>query len=174
MSGRPRRCCPANIVAPPARWLAHGRPSPFPARCPQQYSEATHAQTHLHRFALRKDRRLFARGGAGRLVFRVRNHRLRLCDDDDAGDGRGADAQLPGDDRQGAAGRRLRDGRCGAGALLHHRPGLRGCRLPDPRRDVRRHPAGGDDDRLPAQQAGNEDRDRSHGAAAHSVRRPKP
>ncbi len=40
--------------------------------------------------------------------------------------------------------------------------------------ELRRHQAGGDDDRLPAQQAGNEDRDRSDGAAADGMRRPKP
>ena len=42
----------------------------------------------------------------------------------------------------------------------------RGRRLPDPRRDLRRHPAGRDDDRLRAEQAGDEDRDRGHGAKA--------
>ena len=50
--------------------------------------------------------------------------------------------------------------------LLHHRRGLCGPGLPDPRRDLRRYPSRRDDDRLRAEQAGNEDRDRSHGATA--------
>ena len=37
--------------------------------------------------------------------------------------------------------------------------------LPDPRRGFRRYPAGGDDDHLRPQQARDEDRDRSDGAA---------
>jgi enamine deaminase RidA (YjgF/YER057c/UK114 family) len=38
----------------------------------------------------------------------------------------------------------------------------------DPRRDVQRHPAGGND-RLPAELTGDEDRDRSDSPAAHSL-----
>ena len=47
-------------------------------------------------------------------------------------------------------------------------PRLRVPRLPGPRRAFRRHPAGGDDDRVRPGGARNEDRDRGHGAAPRS------
>src|SRR5690606_36256654 len=52
----------------------------------------------------------------------------------------------------------------------HHRPGLRRHRVPDPRRDPWRDTPGRNDDRVRAQQARDEDRDRGDCAEARRLR----